>query len=98
RQGTRSRARALPRSPHQAHCGAAREDARSDRSALQAAALAMVSDEYVLDTHTVRRFVASVRGAIAAAASPAEACDTIRPLFADLLADDAWLPDHYAAA
>ena len=55
----------------------------------------MVGDEYVLDTPTVRRFVQGVRNTIDAAASPAEACDRIRPAFADLLDDPDWLPPTY---
>jgi predicted metal-dependent enzyme (double-stranded beta helix superfamily) len=54
------------------------------------------ADEYVLDTHTVRGFVASVRAAIAGAASPAAACDAIRPGFAELLSDPDWLAPEYA--
>ena len=54
------------------------------------------ADEYVLDTPTVRAFVASVRAAIASAASPAQACDAIRPGFAELLADPDWLAPEYA--
>ena len=54
-------------------------------------------DEFVVDTETVRSFVAGVRGAIAAAGSPGEACEAIRPRFAELLADEDWLPDEYAA-
>src|SRR4051812_50046393 len=53
-------------------------------------------DEYVLDTPTVRAFVASVRAAIGGAASPADACDAIRPAFATLLADRQWLAPQYA--
>jgi len=45
----------------------------------------------------VREFVADVREAIAAAASPAQACDALRPRFAELLADPAWLPAEYRA-
>jgi len=52
-------------------------------------------DEYVLDTPTVRSFVAEVRAAVERAASPAEACDAIRPRFAELLADPDWLPAEY---
>ena len=48
--------------------------------------------EYVLDTPLVRKFLAEVEAAIAAAASPQSACDAIRPAFARLLADEAWLP------
>jgi 3-mercaptopropionate dioxygenase len=54
------------------------------------------ADEYVLDTPTVRAFVASVRAVIAGAGSPAEACDAIRPGFAELLADPEWLAPEYA--
>lgn len=52
-------------------------------------------DEYVLDTPVVRAFVASVRAAITAAASPEAACDAIRPSFGDLLADPDWLPPRF---
>jgi 3-mercaptopropionate dioxygenase len=55
-------------------------------------------DEFVLDTPRVRAFVTSVRAAIAAAATPEEAIASIRPGFADLLADQGWLPAGYAAA
>jgi predicted metal-dependent enzyme (double-stranded beta helix superfamily) len=54
-----------------------------------------VSGEFVLDTPVVRGFVADVEAAIATAASPEEACDAIRPAFADLLADPDWLPQRY---
>jgi predicted metal-dependent enzyme (double-stranded beta helix superfamily) len=57
-----------------------------------------VSVEYVLDTPVMRTFVADVQAAIAAAASPAEACEAIRPRFAQLLADRDWLPAEYQAA
>jgi 3-mercaptopropionate dioxygenase len=54
-----------------------------------------MSDEYLLDTPVVRDFVAEVRAAIAAAASPAAACAAIQPRFAELLADPGWLPERY---
>jgi hypothetical protein len=54
------------------------------------------ADEYVLDTPIVRAFIADVRAAIAAATSPETACDAIRPAFAALLADPAWLAPEYA--
>jgi 3-mercaptopropionate dioxygenase len=53
------------------------------------------ADEYVLDTPLVRAFVAGVRADIAGARSPHEACETIRPRFAALLADPQWLPVVY---
>jgi 3-mercaptopropionate dioxygenase len=54
-----------------------------------------MSDEFVLDTPIVREFVADVRGAIERSAGPEEACDAIRPRFAELLADPDWLPESY---
>jgi 3-mercaptopropionate dioxygenase len=53
------------------------------------------SDEFVLDKPIVRGFVADVRAAIEAASSPDEACDRIRPRFAELLADPDWLSTAY---
>jgi predicted metal-dependent enzyme (double-stranded beta helix superfamily) len=58
----------------------------------------MTADEYVLDTATVQKFLATVRESIAAARSPQEACAAIRPRFAELLADPVWLPDEYRAS
>jgi predicted metal-dependent enzyme (double-stranded beta helix superfamily) len=55
------------------------------------------SDELVLDSPLLRDFLAAVREAIDGAGSPEEACDAIRPRFADLLADDDWLPAEYQA-
>ena len=52
-------------------------------------------DEYVLDTPVVRGFIRAAREAFAAAASPADACDAIRPRFAQLLADPGWLPRRF---
>jgi predicted metal-dependent enzyme (double-stranded beta helix superfamily) len=56
-----------------------------------------MKDEFVLDTPVVRGFVADVRARIADASSPQEACETIRPRFAELLADPVWLPAAYQA-
>jgi len=55
----------------------------------------MARDEYLLDTPVVRQFVAAVRASIDAASSPQEACAAIRPRFAELLADQNWLPDDF---
>jgi predicted metal-dependent enzyme (double-stranded beta helix superfamily) len=52
-------------------------------------------DEYLLDTPTVRGFIADVRRAIGAAPSPEQACDAIRPAFAELLEDPDWLPERF---
>jgi predicted metal-dependent enzyme (double-stranded beta helix superfamily) len=54
-----------------------------------------MSDEYILDTPVVREFVGDVRAAIAGASSPEAACEAIQPRFAELLADDEWLPARY---
>jgi predicted metal-dependent enzyme (double-stranded beta helix superfamily) len=55
------------------------------------------ADEYVLDSPTVRDFVAAVRDAIAHSSSPEDACRAIRPGFSRLLSDQSWLPGEYAA-
>lgn len=52
-------------------------------------------DEYVLDNDAVRGLIARARAAIEAAPSPEVACERIRPHFAELLADPAWLPARY---
>ncbi len=53
------------------------------------------TDEYVLDTPTVRSFVAAVRKIISPARSPEEAVEELRPVFSELLANDQWLPEEY---
>jgi 3-mercaptopropionate dioxygenase len=55
----------------------------------------MEHDEWVLDTPGLRALAADVRAAQTAGTAPAEACDAIRPRFAALLADPAWLPAEY---
>jgi predicted metal-dependent enzyme (double-stranded beta helix superfamily) len=61
----------------------------------QAALPPLTEDEYVLDTPFVRSLVAAVRERIASASSAEDACDSIRPLFEDLLARREWLPDEF---
>jgi 3-mercaptopropionate dioxygenase len=56
-----------------------------------------MSAGFVLDTRVVQEFVADVRATIARASSPEEACEAIRPRFAELLADPDWLPAEYQA-
>jgi predicted metal-dependent enzyme (double-stranded beta helix superfamily) len=53
------------------------------------------ADEFVLDSPRVRTLVAAVRTRIAQAASPQDACEAIRPLFRDALAQRDWLPDEF---
>ena len=57
----------------------------------------MSENEFVLDTPTLRGFVDHVRAVVDSAHSPQEACDAIRPRFAELLADREWLPATYRA-
>ena len=57
-----------------------------------------MSAEFLLDTPVVRSFTADMQGVIAAASSPGEACDAIRPRFGELLADPHWLPAEYQVA
>jgi predicted metal-dependent enzyme (double-stranded beta helix superfamily) len=52
---------------------------------------------FVLDTPLVRAFASDVQDVLHSAASPAEACEAIRPRFAELLADPAWLPQEFQA-
>jgi 3-mercaptopropionate dioxygenase len=54
--------------------------------------------EFVLDTPVVRDFVADASAVIASASSPEAACESIRPRFAELLADSDWLPAEYQEA
>ena len=60
--------------------------------------MGVLDHEFVLDTATVRAFVSDVRATISAASSPERACETLRPRFAELLADPDWLPAEYQAA
>jgi predicted metal-dependent enzyme (double-stranded beta helix superfamily) len=53
--------------------------------------------EFVLDTPVVRDFVAGVESAIERSSSAEDACGAIRPRFAELLADQHWLPAEYQA-
>jgi predicted metal-dependent enzyme (double-stranded beta helix superfamily) len=57
----------------------------------------VVADQYVLDTPVVRSFIDSVRAAISVAGSAFDAIESIRPAFADLLADPGWLPAAFQA-
>jgi len=56
-----------------------------------------MSEEFVLDTPVVREFVADVQATIASASSPEQACEALKPRFAELLADPEWLPAEYRA-
>ena len=57
-----------------------------------------MNGELVLDTPVVRGFLAHVEDAVEQSLSPEEACEAIRPRFAELLADPDWLPEQYQAA
>ncbi|HEY3183628.1 MAG TPA: hypothetical protein VGJ77_12380 [Gaiellaceae bacterium] len=51
--------------------------------------------ELLVDSPLVDAFVAHVREVVALPLAPADACELIRPRFAELLAADGWLPDGF---
>ncbi|HEU0116985.1 MAG TPA: cysteine dioxygenase family protein [Thermomicrobiales bacterium] len=53
------------------------------------------TDEYVLDTPRLRGFIERVRAIQRERSDPRAVTAAIRPLFADLLADETWLPPRY---
>jgi predicted metal-dependent enzyme (double-stranded beta helix superfamily) len=53
------------------------------------------ADEFLVDSPLVHAFVANAREVLARQLAPAEACELIRPGFADLLAADGWLPERF---
>lgn len=53
------------------------------------------ADEYVLESPRLRGFIEQVRDVQSREAEPTVVIEAIRPLFADLLADKAWLPAKY---
>ena len=53
-----------------------------------------MSDEYILDTPVLRRFIEAVRANLADQ-PVAEALEALRPTFGELLADPNWLPTEY---
>jgi predicted metal-dependent enzyme (double-stranded beta helix superfamily) len=55
----------------------------------------VTTEQFALDTPAVRSFIADARAAIRTAGSAREACDALRPRFAELLADPDWLPPRY---
>jgi len=57
-----------------------------------------MSAQFILDTALVRGFISEVKGTIADLGSAGEACEAIRPRFAQLLADSDWLPVEYRVA
>ncbi len=52
----------------------------------------LAADEFVLDTPFVRDLVAKVRETIGRSAGASDACEAIRPIFAQALARRDWLP------
>jgi 3-mercaptopropionate dioxygenase len=55
----------------------------------------MPGDELLVDSPLVRAFVAETRGIVERGLAPSDACDLIRPRFAELLAADDWLPERF---
>jgi len=54
-------------------------------------------DEYLVENALLREFVHDVTQLVRHSSSPAEAVVKLRPAFARLLADHAWLPDKFRA-
>lgn len=54
-----------------------------------------MNDEYIVDNPQVRQFIGEVQQCIATSLSPAQALQLMRPAFAALLADAAWLPSEF---
>jgi predicted metal-dependent enzyme (double-stranded beta helix superfamily) len=55
----------------------------------------MTPDEYLVESALVHAFVAETRSILAQSLAPADACELIRPRFAELLAADGWLPERF---
>ncbi|MCG3178739.1 MAG: 3-mercaptopropionate dioxygenase [Phycisphaerae bacterium] len=55
----------------------------------------MTGDQWILDNDRMRSFIGTVKAIRTTAQSPEEAIARIRPHFADLLGDAAWLPARY---
>ena len=59
---------------------------------LAPAAPKLGADEFVVDTPRLRRFVEDVRAVLGDGLSPPEALVALRPVLAELLDEDGWLP------
>lgn len=55
----------------------------------------MPGDELLVESPLVHAFVAETRSIVERALAPSDACDLIRPRFAELLAADGWLPERF---
>src|SRR6266581_6453773 len=53
------------------------------------------ADEFLVDSPLVHGFVAETRDVVSRQLGPADACELIRPRFAELLSADGWLPDRF---
>lgn len=53
------------------------------------------ADEYLLDTPLLRMVIADVKARIGAADSASAACESIEPIFTELLTHRDWLPEIY---
>jgi predicted metal-dependent enzyme (double-stranded beta helix superfamily) len=58
----------------------------------------MADGELLVEAPRVRSFLDAVAAVVERAGSPAAACEAIREPFADLLAADGWLPEHFQQA
>jgi 3-mercaptopropionate dioxygenase len=64
---------------------------------LAPAAPTLAADEYAVDRPRLRRFIADVRAILDQGQGPPETLELLRPVLAELLAEDDWLPDEFAS-
>jgi predicted metal-dependent enzyme (double-stranded beta helix superfamily) len=57
----------------------------------------VTADEFLVESPLVRSFVAETRDRLARPLAPEDACEEIKPHFAELLAADGWLPERFQA-
>ena len=55
----------------------------------------VTADQFLVDSQLVHDFVAKTWNIVARGLEPADACELIRPRFAELLAADGWLPQRF---
>jgi predicted metal-dependent enzyme (double-stranded beta helix superfamily) len=55
----------------------------------------MSGDELLVESPLVHAFITETRSIVERALAPPDACDVIRPHFAELLAADGWLPERF---
>src|SRR5437764_587409 len=60
--------------------------------------LFVAAQERLVESPLLRAFLTDVQGIVARGLTPADACELLRPCFAELLAADGWLPERFQEA